>query len=158
MSPPVKVDMHVHLFPSVEIGLRDKQYVIWEYGTRPKVRFSDYPGTVPDILEAMQVSGVSKAVLLIYFMRRAMREAALSGLDAAALDAELLGMLEAGNRWGCDVSRKHPEIKTFVTVDPALQSPEEAASHLRDMAENHGAWGLKLHAPLQGFSMADERL
>ena len=158
MSPPVKVDMHVHLFPSVEIGLRDKQYVIWEYGAHPGVRFSDYPGTVPDILEAMPASGVSKAVLLMYFTSRAMREAAPGAVDAAALDAKMLAMLEEGNRWGCEVSRKHPEIKTFVTVDPGLQSPEEAAAHIRDMAENHGAWGLKLHAPLQGFSMADRRL
>lgn len=168
MSPPVKVDMHVHLYPSAEIGLRDKQYEIWEYGTRPGVRFSDYPGTVPNILEAMQASGVSKAVLLIYFLSRALREAALSGLDAgapenraaavAAIDADLRGKLEAGNRWGCDVSQEHPQITTFVTVDLALQSPDEAASHLHDMAENHGARGLKLHGPMQGFSMADERL
>jgi predicted TIM-barrel fold metal-dependent hydrolase len=165
MSPPVKVDMHVHFYPSAEIGLADKQYQIWEYGTWPHVRFSDCAGTIPEIRASMQQAGISRGVLLIYFMGRLKRQAALAGLASpaspqrlAALDATLRGQLEEGNRWGCEVSRKHREIATFVTVDLNFQSPEEAAVHVRDMAESYGACGLKLHGSMQGFSMADERL
>lgn len=168
MSPRVKVDMHIHLYPSAEIGLADKQYQIWEYGNWPHVRFSNVPGTVPNILEAMQASGISVGVLLIYFMGRLKRQAKMANLAScapedrpaalAALDTDLRKQLEAGNRWGCEVSRKYRQIKTFVTVDPGFQTPDEAASHVRDMAENYGARGLKLHGSMQGFSMSDERL
>jgi hypothetical protein len=161
MSPPVKADMHIHVYPTAEIGLADKRYEIWEYGKWPHVRFSAYPGTVSDIREAMQASGVSKGVLLIYFMGRLKRQAALAGrapASVAEIDADLRRQLEAGNRWGCEVSKRHPQIATYVTVDPLFQTPEEAAAHVRDMAENHGARGLKLHGSMQGFSMGDERL
>jgi predicted TIM-barrel fold metal-dependent hydrolase len=56
------------------------------------------------------------------------------------------------------VSRAHPEIATFVTVDLNFQSAEQAAAHVEEMVEKHGARGLKLHGSMQGFSMGDERL
>jgi predicted TIM-barrel fold metal-dependent hydrolase len=165
MSRAAKVDMHIHIYPAAEIGLADKAYQIWEYGTWPRVRFSDCAGTLPELLDSMSPSGVSKGVVLIYFMGRIKRLAGLAKLgDAAssearaALDADLLRELEAGNRWGCEVSRAHPELTTYVTVDLNLQPPEAAAAHVKDMAERHGARGLKLHGSMQGFSMADQRL
>lgn len=162
---PVKVDMHIHIYPSAEIGLADKEYEIWEYGKHSEVCFSRCAGTVTELLDSMRSSGISKGVVLIYFMGRWRRQAAIAqhGSPAsqemlAAIDARLLGELEAGNRWGCEVSRAHPEIATFVTVDLNFQSAEQAAAHVEDMVERHGARGLKLHGSMQGFSMADERL
>ena len=37
-------------------------------------------------------------------------------------------------------------------------TPEDAAAHLRDMVESHGARGIKLHAPIQRFFMGDKRM
>ena len=165
MSRSPKVDMHIHIYPSAEIGLSDKAYEIWEYGTHSAVHFSRCAGTVPELLESMRAAGVSKGVVLIYFMGRFRKQAAIAQLGGAAsaealkaVDARLLRELEDGNRWGCEVSRAHPEIATFVTVDIGFQSAEAAAAHVRDMVENHGARGLKLHGSMQGISMADERL
>lgn len=169
MSAPVKVDMHVHLYPEAEIGLAEKEYEVWEYGSWPRVSYSKYPGTVANFLEAMESSGVVKAVLLMYFKGRLLLEAESQALDSGLSESERnkalgdaksrhLARLEAWNRWGCEVSRAHPQISTFVTVDLTLQSPEEAAEHFRTMAESHSARGLKLHSALQGFSMSDERL
>lgn len=161
----VKVDMHIHIYPSAETGLADKAYEIWEYGKHADVRFSQCAGTLPELLNSMRSSGISKGVVLIYFMGRLKRQAAVarhgspvSDQALAAIDAELLRELQAGNRWGCEVSRAHPEIATFVTVDLNFQAADEAAAHVKDMVENHGARGLKLHGSMQGFSMADERL
>ena len=162
---PVKVDMHIHIYPSAEIGLADKEYEIWEYGKHPNVCFSRCAGTVSELLESMRSSGISKGVVLIYFMGRWRRQAAIARHGSpvseealSAIDVQLLRELEAGNRWGCEVSRAHPEIATFVTVDLNFQSAEQAAAHVGDMVEEHGARGLKLHGSMQGFSMADERL
>lgn len=165
MSPPVKIDMHIHLYPTAEIGLADKEYEIWEYGKWPHACLSKCAGTVSELLRSMESSGISKGVLLIYFMGLLKRQAALVNLGKstsenalASLDTELLRQLQEGNRWGCEISRKHPQIATFIAVDLNFQSPDEAASHLKDMVESHGARGLKLHGSMQGFSMADERL
>ena len=74
---PVKVDMHIHIYPSAEIGLADKEYEIWEYGKHADVCLSRCAGTVSELLESMQSSGISKGVVLIYFMGRWRRQAAI---------------------------------------------------------------------------------
>ena len=170
MAGPIKVDSHVHLYPTTEAGLADKEgYQIWEYGERADVSFSDYAGTLDDAIEAMAVADISKAVIVNLFMGRLMRDAAIESLPAglggadrdkaiAGIDAGLLDQMKAYNRWGCEIARDHPEIVTFVAADVTVLSGDEAAAHTRDMVENHGACGVKLHGAVQGFSMSDERL
>ncbi len=45
MADPIKVDSHVHLYPTAEDGLAEKEsYQIWEYGERADMCFSDVAG------------------------------------------------------------------------------------------------------------------
>ena len=46
MADPVRVDVHMHLYPSTESGDWWKAgYEIWEYGEKDGVRFSRSSGT-----------------------------------------------------------------------------------------------------------------
>ena len=69
MAEPLKIDSHMHIYPSKEEGLYQKAggYVIWEYGEKPDVRFSYYAGDLEDALEAIDRSGFSKAVVVNLF-------------------------------------------------------------------------------------------
>jgi predicted TIM-barrel fold metal-dependent hydrolase len=170
MAEPIKVDSHVHLYRTAEAGVADKQaYEIWEYGKKADVCFSDYSGTVKDIVEAMAIAGVSKSVLLCLFMGRRARDSTIAQLphrlnDAerrkaiGEIDADLANRIKAVNRWGCELARDHPQIVPFITADVTVLSRDEAATHAREMVESHGARGVKLHGAMQGFSMSDERL
>ena len=74
------------------------------------------------------------------------------------IEARVREELLAFNRWACDVARDRPAIFPFVCADVLLYSGEENAAHVRDLAENEGARGVKLHGPAEGFFMGDERL
>ncbi|HXP14232.1 MAG TPA: hypothetical protein VN907_02870, partial [Actinomycetes bacterium] len=63
MADPVRVDVHMHLYPSTESGDWWKAgYEIWEYGEKQGVRFSRSSGTVGDALAAMEKAGFSHGV------------------------------------------------------------------------------------------------
>ncbi|QIG50451.1 amidohydrolase family protein [Nordella sp. HKS 07] len=168
MSDLLKVDMHIHVYPNVETGVREKAYEVWEYGRLDGVRYSECTGTHAEISDSMCRAGFSKAVLLIYFkgesrlreleenQRREGRE-----IDEPEI-ARLKGVVEQElvelNRWGCSIAKSDERISTFITIDVGIQSPEGAAEMVVELARREGAKGLKLHSALQGFSMSDRRL
>lgn len=163
-----KVDMHIHLYPTADISRAEKAGDVWEYGGQPLHR-SERQGTLEELRGQMEATGVSRGVLLVYSRARerlaAERTNIPTGLPsneaeafAAKQRAQALADMEARNLWGCEVSRANPEISTFIAIDLALQSGEEAVAHARNLAENNGAHGIKLHTGLQGFSISDERL
>lgn len=170
MADPIKVDSHVHLYPTAEDGLADKEsYQIWEYGERADMCFSDLAGTLDDAKEAMAVAGVSKAVVVNLFMGRLLREAAIAELPEgtggpdretalADIDAHIVDRMKTFNRWGCQVAADQPQFVPFIAADITVLPADEGATHVRDMVENHGGRGVKLHGAVQGFSMSDERL
>lgn len=168
MVAPIKIDSHLHLYPSAEIGLKEKQSEIWEYGGEPK-HSSDSAGTINELLAQMERAGISKGVLLIYTRARELKDKAIAGLPRALgrrernniikdISAKILAELEWNNIWGCRISSEYPQLSTFVTVDFSVQSPEQSAAHVLALVENHGAKGVKLHTGLQQFLMSDERL
>ena len=55
------VDAHLHLHCSREEGRSqfESGYVIWEYGEKPDVRFSEYDGGLEDALDAIEKAGFS---------------------------------------------------------------------------------------------------
>ena len=58
MADPVRVDVHMHLYPSAESGDWWKAgYEIWEYGEKEGVRFSRSSGTVGDALAVANDEG-----------------------------------------------------------------------------------------------------
>ncbi|MHA6645505.1 amidohydrolase family protein [Mesorhizobium sp. A623] len=170
MSDVTKVDMHAHLFPSHEVGFEEKRYSVWEYGDFPEIVYSPCSGVVDEIQKQMSETGISKAVLLIYFKALDSKNAKIQTISSRsssdklnqeeidAIDRQVVAELAKANRWGCSISAQYPNISTFVTVDINIQTPEAAAEHVLDLARNHGAKGVKLHSALQGFSMSDRRL
>ena len=170
MAAPVRIDSHVHIYQSAEEGIAAKEgYEIWEYGPQDEVAICDVPGTVNDLLHSMEKSSMDKVVIVNLYvadeqrliLRKALppnlgqneRERAERDIEACVRE-ELL----AFNRWACDVARDHAAITPFVCADVLLFSGEENAAHVRDLAENEGARGVKLHSPAEGFFMGDERL
>jgi predicted TIM-barrel fold metal-dependent hydrolase len=170
MAEPIRIDSHVHLYRSGDEGSAEKRgYEVWEYGQKDGVRVSACSGTVDEVLEAMKSSGVAKAVVVNLFITREHRKAELAKLPtnltgtqaakaASDIEAMLIESHAAFDLWICEVARQHPEIVPFVGVDVATLPGDSGAAYVRDMVENHGAHGLKLHGSAQSFSMADERL
>ena len=69
MAGPTLIDVHMHINRTREEGHREKAggYVIWEYGEKTDVRFSQFGGNLDDALEAIDNAGFSKAVVLNLF-------------------------------------------------------------------------------------------
>lgn len=170
MPDPIRIDSHVHIYQSADEGVAAKEgYEIWEYGKQDQVAFSDVPGTVDDLLNSMEKSAMDKVVIVNLYVadeqraiyRKALPQNLGQGEREKAegeIEARVREELFAFNRWACDVARDHPAIFPYVCADVLLFSGEENAAHIRDLAENEGARGVKLHGPAERFFMGDERL
>lgn len=170
MSDPVIVDSHLHLFQTAEeCRVLKEDYEIWEFGPADDICYSRYLGTIDDAIEAMESAGVTKAISLNLFLGNLKRESAISGLPPglaggdrgraiAEIDARLVDEMRDYNRWGCEVVKGHPQLVPFVSMDVTVLPGEDGATHLRELVEDHGARGVKLHGAIQGYYMADPRL
>ena len=170
MTEPIRIDSHVHIYQSADDGIAAKEgYEIWEYGRQEEVAFSDVTGTVDDLLQSMDKAAMDKVVIVNLYVaaerRAALRKDLPSGPGSSEreragreIEARLREELMAFNRWACDVARDRPAIFPFVCADVRLLDGDENAAHIRDLAENQGARGVKLHGPAEGFFMGDERL
>jgi predicted TIM-barrel fold metal-dependent hydrolase len=161
MTSAPLVDVHVHVLPSETDPIRDG-YEIWEYGPRDDVVFCDARGTVHDVDEAVREAGFAHVVAVNLFVADLVREEALSALRqdepaqaAAAIEESMPDRLRAFNRWICDVARDRPWMTPFVAADPHVLGGEAGAAHLREMAEGHGARGIKIHPAAQRFRPDD---
>ena len=169
MTDPIKVDVHMHLYPSAESGAWWKTgYEIWEYGAKDGVGFSRYDGTVEDALAAMQKAGFGHGVAVNLLSVDLFREEALAMLppglpapdrarEAAEIDATMADRFRAANRWLVDALEPIPVLTPYAGVDPWALSPEENVAHLREMADR-GARGIKLHPVAQRFEPNDPRM
>lgn len=170
MADLIRVDSHVHLYRTTEEGRREKEgYEVWEYGEKQGVHVSDCVGTVDELAAQMRTTGISRAIVVNLFSATVAREAAIAGLPddlkgerrektIADIKARVLDDLMAFNRWSCDLAREYPGMVPFVAADANALPGEMGAAHIREMVEEHGARGVKLHGAFQGFSMSDERL
>ena len=170
MSEMIRIDSHAHLYRTVEEGRREKDgYQVWEYGEKAGVHTTDCVGTVEEITEQMQRTGISKAVVVNLFSANVTRDAAISELppDLAGeqlerkledIDAWVIEEMQSFNRWCCDLTKRNSDLVPFVAADIVALPGERCAEHVRDLVENHGAAGIKLHGAFQGFSMADHLL
>jgi uncharacterized protein len=169
MADPVRVDVHMHLYPSTESGDWWKAgYEIWEYGEKDGVRFSRSSGTVGDALAAMAETGFSHGVAVNLLSVDLFREEALAmlpedlhGEDRAKavteIDATMADRFRAANRWLVDALAPIRQLTPYVGVDPWALSPNQNVEHLREMADR-GARGIKLHPVAQRFEPNDPRM
>ena len=71
MADVLKIDTHLHLYETKEIGAFEKgDYGIWEYGQKSDVKFSAYDGDLEDTLDAMESAGFAKAIVVNLFSTR----------------------------------------------------------------------------------------
>ena len=165
------IDSHMHIYRTKEEGRRQFEggYVIWEYGEKPDVHFSQYDGDIEDALDAMEKSGVSKAVVMNLFSVTRTREHNISILpdtltaadrtrEIQRIDDSFAELLQEFNTWICDTVKPYPQLVPFISTDPTALPGEAGARHIREMVENHGARGIKLHPVLQDFNMSDQRM
>ena len=157
MPDLLKIDSHVHVYPSSEVGLAEKAgYQIWEYGDKAAVKFSQLAGTLGELRRAMRAAGVERAVVVNLFTTKERRDAAGHALPERLsqsereramreADAKLTDDLKALNRWACDLTHAAPELTAYIAADPHLLPGPAGAEHVREMAERHGARGVKLH-------------
>ncbi len=171
MADPVIIDSHMHVYKTKEEGYRRKISVyprlIWEYGEKPDVQYSEYDGDLSDVLESMKKGGYSKAVLVHHFGAARVRQNAMSRLDEGLssnqkgkaireIDLHVKEQLKEFNKWGCQLTQGHPELVPFINADPRALPGQESAEHIRDMVESYGAKGIKLHPVTQQFFMSDK--
>ncbi|HET8786132.1 MAG TPA: amidohydrolase family protein [Candidatus Limnocylindrales bacterium] len=141
------VDVHLHLYRTPDEGEAGKRgYEIWEYGERgTPVAFSRASGDPDSALAAMREAGASRAVVV-------------NLLDIPRPGVPPADDLMDFNRWLCDLAASHDEFVPFLAVDPRILDVPATVDHLRDMAENHGARGIKLHPVLQQLDLGDPGL
>ena len=169
MSDPVKVDVHMHLYQSVESGEWWKAgYEIFEYGEKEGVEFSRYAGTVDEAVQAMDEAGFAHGVAVNLLSVDLFRLEAVSMLPSdlqgedrelaiKEIDETIADRFRDFNRWLLDAVAGVQQITPFVGVDPTALTPQENVEHLRDMAER-GARGIKLHPVVQQLEPNDPRM
>ena len=170
MADVLKIDAHLHLYETKAVGAFEKgDYGIWEYGEKPGVKFSEYDGDLEDTLEAMDAAGIHKAIVVNLFSTRGVMERAVASMTGRMTASEreaAIREVEAGyandlrefNVGACERVKGHDNLFPYIALDAIAMQGEEGAAHLREMAEEHGARGVKLHGPAQGFNMSDERM
>jgi predicted TIM-barrel fold metal-dependent hydrolase len=168
MSEPVKIDVHMHLYPSTAVGDWWKAgYEIWEYGEKPDVRLSVASGTIGEALEAIEKAGFSHGIGVNLFSVELFRLEAIAMLPPE-LDPEererAVAEIEGGmpdirafNRWLCDALEPIPELTPFVAADPWALPADQMVEHLEEAA-GWGARGIKLHPVVQKFAPNDPRM
>jgi uncharacterized protein len=168
MSGPLKVDTHLHMYPSRAEGEWWKAgYEIWEYG-KGTVRWSEDAGTLEETTAALDRGGFAHGVVLNLFAAGPFRQqyestlppdmdAAQRARALAEFDVTIGERYVAFNRWLMDTLAGVPALTGFVAMDPWALPPERNVAHLREMAER-GARGVKLHPVLQKFEPNETRL
>jgi uncharacterized protein len=169
MSCPLKIDTHIHLYPSGEEGEWWKSgYEIWEYGERDGVHFSNGTGTPEETVAVLDRGGFAHGVVMNLFSADLFRQHYESALPRdmdgaertralAQFDASIAERYVAWNRWLMDTLAEVPTLSGFVAIDPSVLSPKQNAEHLREMADR-GARGVKLHPVVQKFEANDPRM
>ena len=172
MAEPLIIDTHMHVYESKEAGDQQKSSYNggWEFDDpRRGPPYSHYHGDVAEALDAMKEGGVSRAAIVNLdrsltdrHVKIAELPEGLSETDRAKaireIDEVTAESLKRSNIWFCGLAKDHPQLVPYIGIDPWVMRPEDAQAHLRDMVENHGARGIKLHSPIQRFYMADKRM
>ncbi len=170
MAKRLIIDAHLHMFPTKEYGrVYKKNYEMFEYGLMTDLHESAFDGDVEDVLKALSAAGASRGVVVNMFDRPdlqkrlsaelpadltgAEREKALKRIDMSMGDE-----LKKFNMWLCKLAQDNPELVPFIAMDPHVLSPAEGQAHLRQMVQQEGAKGVKIHPRVQNFYVNDSRM
>jgi predicted TIM-barrel fold metal-dependent hydrolase len=76
---------------------------------------------------------------------------------AKCTEGTLISRAKRRNDWSLSQSKEHPELITFITLDP-IMDPLTMKQEILDKVSNGGAKGIKLHPCAQRFYPFDRRL
>ncbi len=154
MSRMPIIDVHMHVYPTKEAGIADKEaYELWEYGEKPpELIYSEAAGVVEDVLAALDAADASRGIVLNVFSSAGLLESGETDLD------EIAKQYKESNQWFCDLLGKHDKLVPFISADPIMQALGDPRVYLQDLVENYGARGLKIHPNLQAVYLHDPRL
>jgi predicted TIM-barrel fold metal-dependent hydrolase len=152
------VDCHTHYFPP-QIFTR----VAKALGSTP---VEGYSGTVEDTLAIMEKDGVAKAIVLNFLPTAQMKDDALRNLPSglpdyqeaeAEINRTIIDRVIRNNLRACEISREHPNLISFISVDP-IMTPQQMKQEILDKVRNYGAKGLKLNPGMCRYFPYDRRL
>ena len=157
MEDELIIDVHVHTYPTAEIGRQAMQ----GFGQ------SGASGTVPELLAVMTRGKISYAVMANLTPTYEMKMAAIKNLPGGMPDQEkektekeadekVIARMKRRNLWSCAVAKENPTLIPFVSVD-ILQTPADMKAEIEDRMK-HGAKGLKFHPVVNHFSPDDRRM
>lgn len=157
MEDKLIIDVHVHTYPTTEIGRQAMQ----GFGQ------SGASGTVPELLAVMSRGKISYAVMANLTPTYEMKMAVLKDLPIGTPDQEkeksekeadekVIARMKRRNLWFCAVAKESPTLIPLVSVD-ILQSPADMKAEIEDTMK-HGAKGLKFHPVVNHFSPDDRRM
>ncbi len=170
MPEGLVIDTHIHTYPIRELGFEERtSYEVWEYGEKDGIQYSEYGGDIEDVVQALKEAGATRGVLVNLFqpesapafadaLRKGGWAEAGRGGKVGSDHFQLSDLLVQSNKWFCRMAAEHPELVAFIGMHPSAMSGTRAQEHMREMVEEHGARGLKLHPVVQGFHMQDESM
>ncbi|MBI2165686.1 MAG: amidohydrolase [Chloroflexi bacterium] len=138
------IEVHTHTFRTADMGLRWQRAL----GNASPPR----AGTVEELLKIMGQANIVQAVMLMYTPTQFMYEARVKDIPAkeperskadAALKAQVIARMVENNEWACQVTRQHPNLVSFLGVDPVFMTREEMAKEIDDKVKK-GAKGVKI--------------
>jgi uncharacterized protein len=158
MSEVPIIDVHMHVYHTKEEGIADKAaYELWEYGETPpevasETALIDAPGIVDDLIAALDEAGASKGVVLNVFSSAGLYHSGMTD------PTELADKYIESNLMFCQLLDGYDRLIPFISVDPIINILDDPREYLRDMVENHGARGAKIHPNLQSVHLQDPKM
>jgi predicted TIM-barrel fold metal-dependent hydrolase len=156
MTDSPVIDIHFHLYPEARIAAQ-------AMGGTSRAGFE---GTPDEAVVFMKDNDIVAGAMCNFTPIHDMHVANLAripdeleGEARAEAEQKVLDLMRfrvgERNEWSCGVSAEHPELITFMGIDPVL-SAEELAAEV-ELRHGQGAKGIKLHPPVQRVNLDDER-
>ena len=170
MAGPLLVDAHLHIYRSREWGARRlANYSIGEYGERENVASTSSNGSAEEAIRDIADAGFHRAIVANLFVEDQARDFAIFNLDPNLTEAQRTAaiteiesstpeLFREFNSWACDLAAENESLIAFAAVDPNTLPGEEGAAYLKELVEDRGARGVKVHPALQKLEMADPRM
>ena len=175
MSNPIGVDSHIHIFFTPEESLWYTDYKIWEYGKKDDVAYSGKMPTsgcpshlnyVEDVLQTLDNSGFDQGLVLNLFPGDIVKQQAIEALPnempASArekaireIDLRVHEEMVQYNTKACAQLKNHPQLHSFVSVNPTASIDIDHYRMLEELKRDHGAKGIKMHHALYERDASD---
>jgi uncharacterized protein len=156
----VRVDSHLHVYPTRAAGRADKDgYPIVEFGGKDGVRLSARDGDLIDATAALDAGRIDRAWALFSFELPGLPWPPERGFwRTQPAFPELGDVLRTANVAACALADGDPRLRAFVSAHPAVLEAEALGAHVAELLDAGRAHGVKLHTIGQRLYPADPGL